>query len=63
MWHNLVALLDGWKKKKFVWKNISKNLDDAMCHILKLLTVNILMCIVVASVIASVVIELIPRYI
>jgi len=57
--HNLVALIGWLGKKTFVWKNIFKNPNDATCHILKLLTVNILMCIVVASV----VVELILVYI
>jgi hypothetical protein len=47
------------ENKRFVWKNISKNPNDATCHVLKLLTMNILMCIVVTSV----VVELILGYI
>jgi hypothetical protein len=63
MLHNLVPLIGWLEKNTFVWKNISKNPNDATCHIYKLLIVNILMCIVVASVIANVVAELIHGYI
>jgi hypothetical protein len=63
MLHNLVALIGWLKKKTFVEQNISKNPNDATCHILRLLSVNILIFIVVASVIASVVIKFIPEYI
>jgi hypothetical protein len=41
--------------KQIIWKNIFKNSNDAMCHIVRLLHVNILMCTIVANVIASVV--------
>jgi len=43
------------KKEIFIWKNIFKIPNDAMCHILKLPCVNILACTIVANVIASVV--------
>jgi hypothetical protein len=44
------------KKEIFVWQNILKNPNDDMCHILKLPHVNkLLVCIVKASVVASVV--------
>ncbi len=44
----------------FIWKNILKNPNDVMCHILKLPCVNLLMCIIVASVVASVVARIHP---
>jgi hypothetical protein len=41
-------------QKKIVWKNILKNPNDAMCCIYKLPHVNkLLVCIVVASVVAN----------
>jgi hypothetical protein len=44
------------KKEIFDYQNISKNLYDAMCLICRLPRVNILRCIVVASVVASLVV-------
>jgi hypothetical protein len=40
-------------KKNICLKNISKIPNHATCHVLKLLTMNILMCIVIASVVAE----------
>jgi hypothetical protein len=53
MWHNLVVLIRWLTKKEiFIWQNISKNSNDARCHIVKLPYVNILVCTIVASVVA-----------
>jgi hypothetical protein len=40
------------KKEIFVWQNILNFFNDAMCHVL-IAHVNILVCIVVANVIAG----------
>jgi hypothetical protein len=48
------------KKEIFIWQIISKNPNDAMCHIHKLRCANILMCNIVASVIASVIVIIHP---
>jgi hypothetical protein len=43
--------------KKIIWQNILKNPNDATCHIHRLPYVNkLLVCIVITSVIASVVV-------
>jgi len=56
MWHNLIALIRWLTKKEiFIWQNILKNPNDAMCHILRLPHVNILVCTIVTSVVASVI--------
>jgi hypothetical protein len=44
------------KKEISIWKNISKNPNDATCHILGLPCVNnLLVCIIVANLVASVI--------
>jgi hypothetical protein len=48
-------------EKKIIWQNISKNPNDAMCHILRLPRVNILVCIIVARVVASVVASVVVK--
>jgi hypothetical protein len=48
------------KKEIFIWQNISKNPNDATCHILRLPCVNILVCTIVTSVIANVVARIHP---
>jgi hypothetical protein len=56
MWHNQVILI--WmveRKEIFVWQNISKNSNDAMCYIFRLQCVNILVFTVVATVVTIVV--------
>jgi hypothetical protein len=60
MWHNLVVLVGWLEKKKKNWQNISKNPNDVMCHIFRLLCVNILVCSIVTSVVASVVASVHP---
>jgi hypothetical protein len=54
-WHNLAALIEWLKKKMFFWQYISKSPNDAKYHICRLPHVNILVCITVANVVASVV--------
>jgi hypothetical protein len=49
--------------KKSIWQNILKNSNDATCHIFRLPCVNkLLVCISVASVVASVVATHIWQY-
>jgi Na+/melibiose symporter-like transporter len=56
MWQNLNSLIKWLKKREiFFWQNILKNPNDATFHIFRLPRVNILVCIVVASVVANVV--------
>jgi hypothetical protein len=54
MWHNLVVLIEWLKKQN--WQNIWKNPNDATCHIFRQPCMNILVCIVVTSVVANVVV-------
>ncbi len=46
--------------KKIIWQNILKKPNDAMCQILRLPHVNILVCIIVTSVIANVIVRIHP---
>jgi hypothetical protein len=51
----ILTLASKWGCDKiFVWQNILKNPNGAMCHILRLPYVNILVCIIVTNVIIGI---------